>query len=260
MMIRLKQISFSYAGRPVLSDLSLNVNEGEILGIMGPNGVGKSTLLKLMGGMLTPTTGAVRIDERDLASLPARERAQRIAFVPQEHHIPFSFTALETVLMGRAPYLPRFGFERQGDLEAAHAAMEATDCLALAARDITTLSGGERQRVIIARALAQGSPLVLLDEPTAFLDIRHATRLLELLARLHRDRDLTIVAALHDLNVADALCHRIVLLADGGIAADGAPETILTPEIIQRVFGIAMHAGCDAATGRRYLLPTASAR
>lgn len=260
MMLAVEGMRFGYGARPILSEVSFAIETGTIVGVMGPNGAGKSTLLRLLGGTLIADAGTIRLGARALQEIPPRERAQRIAIVPQESRIPFSFSALEVVLMGRAPYLPPFGFERHSDIAIAREAMRRTDCEELAERDVTTLSGGEHQRIILARALAQEPQLLLLDEPLGALDIRHSTNFLALLRSLKEREGQTIVCAMHDPNAAAALCDRIVLLADGGIAADGTPETTLTPEIIQRVFGIAMHAGCDEATGRRYLLPTAPAR
>ena len=253
--MEIRDLSFSYPGRQALSGISLTIGEGEIVGIVGPNGSGKSTLLKAMAGIFPPASGSVSLGGAPLAAMKPRERAQSIAFVPQESGTPFSYRALEVVLMGRAPHLPAFGFESARDVAIARGAMEKTDSLQFAQRPIDELSGGERQRVIIARALAQESPILILDEPTAALDIRHQSGLHAILAEENRARGTTIVAAMHDLNLAAAFCGRIVMLRDGCIAADGTPEELFTAETIGRVFDAEVIVGRDEGSGRSYCLP-----
>ncbi len=254
-MIRLDDIHFSYDEIPVLGGVDIEISHGEIVGVMGANGTGKSTLLKLMSGALTPTRGKIVLLGEELSLLSAKQRARRIAIVPQESNIPFSFSALEIVLMGRAPYLPPFGFESKGDVRQAHAAMERTDCIELADRDINTLSGGERQRVILARALAQCPELLLLDEPTSFLDIRHTAEFTDVLRKLNRTSGITIVCAIHDLNLAASFCHRIIFIKDGGVIADGDVGEIIDRDIIRNAFDIDVHVGFDEETGTPYCFP-----
>ena len=253
--LSISNLCFSYGAHPVFRGIDLNIDPGEIVGLMGPNGAGKSTLIRLMCGSVEPRSGQMMLDGRPLMRFSPRERAWQIAMVPQESQIPFSFSALEVVLMGRAPYLPRFGFESRQDVQAAYDAMARTDCLNLARRDINALSGGERQRVILARALAQKPTLLLLDEPCAFLDLRHTTELINLLRELNDEEGLTIVCAMHDLNTASALCHRIVLLKDGGIAAQGHPIEAINPRTILEVFDIDVHVDRDRHTGLPYCVP-----
>jgi cobalamin transport system ATP-binding protein len=254
-MLRLDDIHFSYDEISVLKGVSLEINHGEIVGIMGANGTGKSTLLKLMSGALTPGRGRISFLNEQLSSLSPNQRAKRIAMVPQESVVPFSFTALEIVLMGRAPYLPPFGFESRGDVRQAHDAMERTDCIELADRDINTLSGGEKQRVMLARALAQCPELLLLDEPTSFLDIRHTAEFIGVLKKLNRSGGITIVCAIHDLNLAASFCQRIVLIKNGGVIANGSVDEIIDRDIIRKAFDIDVHVGLDEGSGKPYCFP-----
>ena len=254
-MLRLNDIHFSYDNISVLEGINLEISHCEIVGVMGANGTGKSTLLKLMSGALTPGRGKITFLDESLSSLSAKQRAKRIAMVPQDSIIPFSFTALEIVLMGRAPYLPPFGFESKGDVRQAHAAMEKTDCIELADRDINTLSGGEKQRVVLARALAQCPELLLLDEPTSFLDIRHTAEFIGVLKKLNRSEGITIVCAIHDLNLAASFCHRITLIKNGAIVSDGRVKEIIDRDIIRNAFDIDVHVGIDSETGNPYCFP-----
>jgi iron complex transport system ATP-binding protein len=252
--LSISNLCFSYGAHPVFRGIDLTIDPGEIVGLMGPNGAGKSTLIRLLCGSMVPGSGRMLLDGRPLMDFSPRERAKQVAMVPQATHIPFSFSALEVVLMGRAPYLPRFGFESRQDIQAALDAMAKTDCFALTGRDINTLSGGERQRVILARALAQNPSLILLDEPCTFLDIRHTTEFIDRLTQLNRE-GLTIVCAIHDLNVAASFCHRLILLKEGRIAAQGRPVDIINPHTIRQVFDIGIHVDRDGHTGLPYCVP-----
>jgi len=257
-MIELKNISFAYdKGAPVLSNVSLKVRHGEFVGILGPNGSGKTTLLKIIAGALRPAAGDVLIEGRGIGSLRHRERARRIAIVAQENPIPFSFTALEVVLMGRAPYLPLFGFESGQDILTAKNAMEATDVLRLADRSVQELSGGEKQRVIVARALTQQAKLLLLDEPTTFLDIRHQVELYRLIKKKNMEEGLTVITVVHDINFASAFCNRIVLLKKGSVVADGTPHDVVTYAKIRKVFETEVYVGINDLTGAPYYVPFA---
>ncbi len=237
----------------VIRRVSLAVKRGEFLGILGPNGSGKTTLLKLIAGAIEPTSGTVKIDGRDVASLPRRHLAQRLAVVPQETHLAFDYTALESVLMGRYPHLGAFAFEGPADLSAAREALATTGTADLADRAFATLSGGEKQRVIIASALAQldagagghmrPDGLLLLDEPTASLDLRYQLEVASLLTRLNAEHGLTIVLSTHDLRLARTLCSRLALLSAGGLLAEGTPADVLTPALVGQLYGI----GADLA-------------
>ncbi len=245
----LRGVHFRY-GRPsgldggwVLRDVTLQVQPGEMLGIVGPNGSGKTSLLKLLAKLAAPQSGDITLFGRHLAGLSQEETAQTIAFVPQEHAQLFPFTVAETVLMGRFPHRQRsrwsfgFGWEDQDDCHAAAQAMATMDITHLAERLVTDLSGGERQRTMIARALAQKPRLLLLDEPTAFLDLQHQLDICSVLRRLRDEQELTVVIVSHDLNLASQYCTRIVMLKDGRIAAIGTPSEVLSVETLRDVYG-----------------------
>jgi iron complex transport system ATP-binding protein len=250
-----KGTTFSYGRELVLKGVNVKLRFGEVLGILGPNGAGKSTLINIMSGALTPSAGQVLMHDSPLRGYAHRERAKSIALVPQESHIPFPFTSLEIVLMGRAPHLPRFGFESRRDIDIALEAMGALDCRDLAGRDIRSLSGGERRRVIIARALAQNPRALLLDEPTSFLDIRHTSELARLMRGLAKRCGIAVGCVMHDINLAATSCDNIVFLKDGRIAAEGTPDEVITPETIGKVFGTSVTVGRDPKTGAPYCLP-----
>lgn len=235
--LTVNELVFSYPSRRVLQGFSFKVARGDLVGIIGPNGSGKSTLLKTASRVLFPTSGQVLLLEQDLLKMSQREVAREMAVVEQEDRMDFPFQVWEVVLMGRHPHLPRFGREGREDREKAFSAMEMTNTLHLADRPITEISGGERQRVIIARALAQDPGLLLLDEPTSHLDIAHQTEILDLIARLRQSRRLTVVMALHDLNLASQYCDYLVLLKDGKIHSLGSPEKVITVENIEKVYG-----------------------
>lgn len=230
------RVSFAYNGVPVLRGIGFTAARGEFLAVAGPNGAGKTTLLRLLGGTLTPLAGEIKLAGVSLRRLNARERARRIGVVGQETYLDFPFSVGEVVLMGRYPYLSRFGHEGPEDLAAARRAMGAARVAHLRDRPVTTLSGGERQRVLLARALAQEPEVLLLDEPVAHLDINHQTAIMDLLRGLTRERGITVVAAMHDLNLTALYADRVLLLAGGTVAASGIPEEVLTPETMQRVY------------------------
>ncbi len=254
-MLSASDIHFSYGQTEVLRGITMQVRPGEVLSILGLNGAGKSTLLRVLAGALVPASGEVSLQGRPLAAIPDRERARLLAMVPQEAHIPFPFTALEIVLMGRTPHLPRFGFESRRDIDAALAAMEATDCRHLASRDLNTLSGGERRRVIIARALAQEARWMLLDEPMSFLDIRHAAELSRLIRALAAERGIGVAMVMHDLSLSAAASDRIVMLREGAIAAQGTPREVISTATILDVFGTAVTVGQDPRSQAPYCIP-----
>lgn len=237
-MLEISNLKFAYGNRFEMDVESMRITEGEIVGIIGPNGSGKSTLIKLMCGTLKPDAGAVKVDGRPLGSISPRQVAKKIAVVPQTNFIPFSFSALQVVLMGRTAHLPLFGFESHGDIEIAKGAMKETDCLEFASCPVNELSGGERQRVLIARALAQEAQILILDEPTTFLDLKHQIELHRLLKALNKDRGMTIVSAMHDLKLAAAFCNRVVMLKSGRVWADGEPGKVISAHTIESVFGV----------------------
>lgn len=250
-----EQVSFAYGPVEVLSTISCEVAAGEILGLLGPNGSGKSTLVRLLSGVHAPRAGRVTYDARDLRTYRRDELARVIAVVPQETAIELPFSVLEVVLMGRSPYLGKFGFESAHDLAVAQRAMEQTGVAALATREVHALSGGERQRVILARALAQEPRVLLLDEPTAFLDIKHQVAVYDLIKQLGREQGLAVVAILHDLNLAALYCDRLMLLKSGQTFCQGTPEEVLTYVNIKAVYETEVYIDLNDLTGKVQILP-----
>ncbi|MBW2027788.1 MAG: ABC transporter ATP-binding protein [Deltaproteobacteria bacterium] len=246
----LERVAFKYAALWVLRGIELEIAPGEILGVLGPNGSGKSTLLKIMDGMLSPQEGRVLLRDRNLSSFGRAAIAREIAMVAQENHFRFSFPALEVVLMGRFPHLKRLQFESDRDMEIALSCMEATNTRELADRSIHELSGGEKQRVLIARALAQEPKIILLDEPTSFLDLKHKRDIFHLISTLTRNRGLSVVVISHDIDIATQYCHRVLLLKDGCIYSIGEPEKVITSETISAVYDCPVLVDRSPATGR----------
>jgi iron complex transport system ATP-binding protein len=262
MMLEARDVSFSYprsAGRLVLDRVSLRVSSGAIVGLLGPNGSGKTTLLRVLAGMLDPQRGAVTIDGTPIRQLTRRALARRIAVVPQETRSTFDFSVLDIVLMGRYPHLGAFELEGADDLSIAREALTATGSVALEARRFATLSGGEKQRVVIASALAQAADLLLLDEPTSSLDLSYQFEIASLLRRLNADRGTTMVVCTHDLNLAAAICGRIVLLAGGRVVAEGETGAVLTSANIRAVYGMDAEVAFHERAGHLTVVPIARA-
>jgi len=253
--IQADQITFSYGRNNILEDLSLAIQKGAFVSIIGPNGSGKSTLLKNISAELTPQKGAVLLEDRDIFRIKKKELAQKMAVVPQETGGNFAFSVLDTVLMGRMPHQRRFQADSARDLEIASWAMKITNVWHLRDRTIDELSGGEKQRVIVARALTQEPQILLLDEPTSHLDIQHQLELLELLSELNRSRGLTVIAVLHDLNLAAQFSQEIILLNKGKIMAYGPPEQVLTARNIRESYNIDVVVASNAITGRLNIIP-----
>ena len=237
-MLTVEGISFSYREKPVLQDVDLEVRKGEIIGILGPNGCWKTTLLKILNRNLKPQKGRVLMEGADLEEMSKRTIARRIAVVPQSNEIRFAFTVRDIVSMGRMPFLDRFQGESGDDMRIVEEAMEKTSIKEFADRLISNMSGGERQRVIIARALAQRPEIILLDEPTLHLDINHQFEVLDLVKRLSKEEGLTVVIVSHDLPMVVKYCDRMVLIHDHKVHALGTPEEVLTPENMRTVFNI----------------------
>jgi iron complex transport system ATP-binding protein len=253
--------SVSVTAGPVtlLAHIDLAVEAGGWVGIIGPNGAGKSTLLRVIVGAVTPDQGRVTIGERDLAQLSRTERARLVALVPQRPQIPPAMTVFQYVLLGRTPHLGPLAAEGRHDLEVVGATLARLHLEALARRQLGTLSGGELQRAILARALSQQAPVLLLDEPTTALDLGHQQEVLELVEALRHQYRLTVLSALHDLTAASQFCDRLVLLSGGSKVGEGIPAEVLTGSTISRYFGATAEvlAGSD---GRPVVIPARSPR
>ena len=239
---------------PAVRGVSIDVVRGSLTGLLGPNGCGKTTLLKLLAGVLTPHEGRVLLHGQPLASMPRREAARHIATVPQETHPAFDFTCLEMVLMGRHPHLRRFELEGPNDLAIAHRSLAATGAAHLADRLYPTLSGGEKQRVVIAAALAQAGDTLLLDEPTASLDLRFQLDIATLLRDLNR-HGVTMLLATHDLNLAATLCDRLVMMRDGRVIAHGPTADVLSADAIRALYDVEAEVTHHPAAGHLTVVP-----
>jgi iron complex transport system ATP-binding protein len=248
------EADFGYSERIVLHDVSLQVEPGQVVAIVGPNGVGKSTLIKGASGVLPLQSGEIIVEGQQLTEFDPAERARRISVVSQAINLPQAFSALDVVLMGRTPYLGWFEREGEQDRRIAVEAMRQTETIQFAARPLGELSGGEQQRILIARALAQSAPVMLLDEPTAHLDLRHQDQLLKLLRRLTLERGLSTMVALHDLNLVSRFSDKVVLLSNGRVHSCGDPDSVLTPDRLEAVYGLRIHVMAHPLNGRPLIL------
>jgi ABC-type cobalamin/Fe3+-siderophores transport system ATPase subunit len=251
--LRADAVTAGYGDRAVLHACTLPIARGEVVAIVGPNGAGKSTLLRALAGLLRPSSGCVRLDGVDIATLARGELARRIAVVPQIFDTLFPFTVREVVALGRTARLGPFGGASRGDLVAIDRAIADLDLADLSSRRIDRLSGGERQRAVLAMALAQEADVLLLDEPTVHLDPAHQVVMLRLVRELACTRGLAVAAVLHDLNLAAAMATRLAVLADGRIVCDAAPEAVISAELIRDVFGPGLAVGRH--DGRPVVLP-----
>ncbi len=231
-------ITVAYATHPVLQDVSFEVKRGDLVVILGPNGAGKTTLLRTIAKIVSPKVGTVLLDGRDVANMKPSQLMRKLSVVPQSEGSVFSFTVQDIVAMGRTPHLPPLAPLSRRDWQIIREAMEATDVWELRERLFTELSGGEQRRVLIAKALAQEPQLLLLDEPTANLDLHYQLEVVELIQRLNRERNITVIAVLHDLNLAAMLGQRFILMHQGRIYAMGDAEEVLTAQNIQQVYGV----------------------
>jgi iron complex transport system ATP-binding protein len=252
--ITLNDLTVGYDAAPVLSGVTIDIAGGEFVGIIGPNGSGKTTLLRTVSRVLKPSSGAALIDGKNVFEVSPRELAREVGVVPQETAPAFDFTVREIVMMGRAPHLKRFQMEGTRDLAIAEESMRQTGTLELADRQFAALSGGERQRVVVARALAQQPRVILLDEPTSHLDINYQFEILGLIRRLNRDRGITVLAVLHDLNLAAHYCDRLVMVGEGKIQAVGAPADVLTSQNVKHVYGVDVLVQKHPTSGRPYVI------
>jgi len=248
--VEVQGVTFRYRTGQGVEDVTFRVSPGELLGVVGPNSAGKSTLLRLLSKVVTPERGRILIEGREIAALSRLALARRVAVVPQEFHVAFPFRVVEVVMMGRYPHGAGGGWGSARDHAVARAVMEATGILDLATRRMDELSGGERQLVSIARALAQEPAILLLDEPTAHLDLRHARRVLEILLDRHGSRMGTRILVSHDLNLAAEHCDRLLLLARGRIAALGRPEEVMTTAHLEAAYGCPVEVERHPVSGR----------
>jgi len=256
-IIEAREIKYRYSnnGNWVLDGFSLNIKQGEIVGIVGPNGSGKTTVLKLISKVLKPESGTILLMDRNIVSMKQKEIAKTIAVVPQGTTIAFPFSVREVVLMGRSPHLGFLKIERELDMKITDNAMALTDTLEIADRNIDELSGGERQRVIIARALSQEPKIMLLDEPTSYLDINHQVEIFDLIKRLNSEHDLTVLIVSHDLNMTAEYCDRLVFMKNGKVYKDGNPKEVITETNMREVYGVNAVVSDNIITGAPHIIP-----
>jgi len=249
MPLSVEHLTAGYGAKTVLNGVSLHIPAGKITALIGPNGCGKSTLLKCFSRLVTPFSGEVRLGERALNTFSSRQLARQLALLPQQHLAPEGIQVRELVGYGRNPWLNLWGRLSQQDQLKVQQAMADAQITELAEKRVTELSGGQRQRVFLAMVLAQDTPLLLLDEPTTYLDINHQV---ELMALLHRQNQQgkTLVAVLHDLNQASRYCDWLVMMAQGRVVAQGTPQQVMTPELLAQVFGVDAQIHADPISGR----------
>ena len=252
--LSIKQVFFSYGNGLVLHDIDLSVEPGEMVGLLGPNGSGKTTLIKLASGILKPGQGEIWLDGSNLNQIKRKAVARSIAVMPQQFHIPFAFRVGEVVMLGRIPFIRTLTGETEADREAVGYALELAGISELEQRRFDELSGGERQKVILAMVLAQQPELLLLDEPTVHLDITHQVEILELVRGLNRRQGLTVVAAMHDLNLASLYFDRLVLLKEGKVLADGTPAEVITEDMLRKVFAAPVKVEAHPTTGAPHVV------
>jgi iron complex transport system ATP-binding protein len=256
--LRADGLSIGYGGAPIVDELSVDIADNAVTAIVGPNACGKSTLLRGLARLLKPVAGSVLLDGQDISALHTREVARRLGLMPQSSTAPDGITVADLIARGRFPHQKVFRQWSAADEAAVVEAMTATGVEDLAARLVDELSGGQRQRVWVAMVLAQETPLILLDEPTTYLDIAHQIELLELCVTLCRRRGRTVVAVLHDLNHACRFADRIVAMKQGRIVAQGVPGDVITSELVEQVYGLACRIIPDPETGTPLVIPRAS--
>jgi iron complex transport system ATP-binding protein len=252
--LKIKDVAFSYFNGLVLDGINLNLDAGEMIGLLGPNGSGKSTLIKIACGLLRPVQGKVVLDGVEINNWKRKNIARLIAVVPQQLNIPFGFTVEEVVNLGRIPFLKPLADEKEADIQMVRNAMDLVGVAPLRERRFNELSGGEKQKAILAMALAQEPKILLLDEPTAHLDINHQIQIFELVQRLNTEKHITVMAALHDLNMAALYFKRLVLLKKGKILIDGTPDQVITEGRIKDVFGADVVVSTHPTTGQPHVI------
>ena len=249
--IRIRDVEFSYASVPILKNICMEVAESEILGIIGPNGAGKSTLLRCIDRILSPQKGTIFLNEQDISKMSRLEIAKRMGYIPQSTTQVFPATVFETVLMGRRPHISWRCNER--DVEKVLEVLHLLDLEGLAMRDINELSGGQQQKVLIARALVQEPDVLLLDEPTSNLDIKHQLEVMDIIKEIARKKGISAIMAIHDLNLAARYADRLIMMKDGMIYAAGEHFSVLTPENIREVYGVEVEV--SKHNGRPFVIP-----
>lgn len=254
-ILETKHVQFQYDSRTILSDMNVKVHTGQITALVGTNGSGKSTLLKAFARLLKPQKGGVYLDGREIVKISSVEIARRMAILPQSPDVPISLTVYELVEQGRYPHAGPLKMLRKQDHHAIERALELTGMSEYRNRLLDSLSGGERQRAWIALALAQSTSILLLDEPTTYLDIRHQLEILELVQRLNQEEGMTVIIVLHDLNQAAQIADRMIVLQDGSIVGDGCPEMVLTESMLRHVFGIYAHVIEDQEGNKPFFIP-----
>lgn len=254
-MLKINNLSVFYGDRQILHEIQLEVHSGEIVALLGPNGAGKSTLIRSISGVIPTRNGNIFVDQKDVTSLSIMERARHISVVPQAISMPPAFTVWETVLLGRTPYLNFLGQTSAKDEAIARQALEQVDVLHLIEKRMDEISGGEQQRVLLARTLAQDTPILLMDEPTTHLDISHQIDLLKLITKQAREKSLTVLIALHDLNLASMFADRIAIVQNGLLCVAGTPQETLTSEIINSVYHVPVHVVSHPQTGVPFVIP-----
>jgi iron complex transport system ATP-binding protein len=259
-MIKLESVSFAYQHENVLHNIQLSVTDGEFVGLIGPNGAGKSTLLKLVDRIIHPGSGRLFVKNKPLESYTRRELARIMGYVQQNFTTVFNYSVLDIVLMGRFPYQRAWEFESKLDRDIALEAMETTDCIHLREREFATLSGGEKQLIILASALAQEPEILLLDEPTAALDLKHQFHFYQILKKLQLEQKKTIITVTHDVNLASQFCDRIIILKNGKIKADGPAQKVIQASLIQDIYGLAVQVIPHPESNLPVILPTIPGR
>lgn len=256
-VIKVEKLFFSYSlkQKPVLKGIGYTFEPGKLYIITGPNGSGKTTFLNCLNGSLKPDSGSVTIDGKNVRDFSQRELARNISLMPQDTNIDFDFTVKEIVLMGRYPYLKRFQEESQKDVEIARESMKNTGIFPLRGKYINRISGGERQRAILARAFAQDTPILLLDEPVSMLDIYYQVSIMNTVRKLMASKGITVIAILHDLNLAARYADNIILMSEGKIFAEGSPHKVYTPENIKRVYNIDVKVMLDSESNEIFIRP-----
>ncbi len=254
-MLKIKDLTYSYGTNEVLNNINISVSDGEFIAVIGPNGAGKSTLIKIIDGIIRPECDSIFLNDRSIVEIPRKELAGSIAYLPQESKFTFTYTVREVVLMGRFPYLEAGWAYLPEDLRVVKSVMEMMEISHFSQRNFNELSGGEKQRVLIASALAQEPRIILLDEPTTALDLRHQISIFEILKKLRKEQNITIIVVTHDINLAAQFCERIILMKSGQVIRDGVPENVLKFQVLQETFGVKVYIDINPLTNSLYILP-----